>query len=178
MPRQEGAPISVERGGDITENSMLNQTGVPGMPGWVPENTTNAANAANAAHLDQSYLGSTTSAMADQGYLTDTNTGSMYAAYPSRKQRERRQRFSPSDYYGGFSGMTRSQINDYITKENEYIRNVNHRVHQINKHRMLSPDFLKEKESLAQIREYERSLANRVNYDQQNQPDLQDQIPI
>lgn len=169
MPRQMGAPISVEKGGDITENPMLNQTGVPGMPGWVPEDTTNAI-------PDQTYLGSMNS-MADQGYLTDMSSGSMYASYPSRRQRERRQRFDPSDYYGGFSGMTRSQINDYITKENEYIRNVNHRVHQINRHRMLSPDYLKEKEALAEVREYERRLANRVDYDRQNEPDLQDQNP-
>lgn len=168
MPQQEGAPISVEKGGDITENPILNQTGVPGMPGWVPEDTTNAL------PPEASYLGSMNS-LPDQGYLTDMTSGSIYASYPQRL-REKRQRFDPSDYYGGFSGMTRSQINDYITKENDYIRNVNHRVHQINHRRMLSPDFLQEKEALAEVREYERRLANRVDYDQQYQPDL-DQNP-
>jgi hypothetical protein len=162
---QEGAPISVEKSGDITENKYLTLYGGDDFMKRTSNNSSSIDNSPYSSYPD-SY----------NGY--SGNNG--YSGY---------RKYSENNGYGGNSddGVTkiyyelnmtgdRKKLNDYIEQQNNYIKRINERVQQINKSRMYTPEYAQDRATLSQIRNYERRLANQVNKESKNQPYLPDQV--
>ena len=159
---QEGAPITVEKGGDITENKYLSLYG---------SNNFIDGNRGSQCEYGQyaSYPGGVS-----RGIDIDFNGYSRYNEYGPGYG-------SQSDdgvtkiYYKNVMNSERSKINKYIRNQNDYIKNINRRVRQINSSRMNTPTYSRDMAVLQEIRNYERRLANQVNREEKNQPYLQDQ---
>lgn len=150
------APISGEYGGDITSNKYLTLYGNPDAPGFTG-------------------YGPWDNYMRSPGEYN-------YAPYPSRYSGEDRystRRPGLGDYYSSaeLRGIPRYRLNEYISRENKYIRDVNRRVRQINDWRMYSPKFVRNKAQLAELRDFERKMANRVHREAARQPNLSDSTP-
>ena len=73
------------------------------------------------------------------------------------------------------SEKDKDKVNQYIKKQNVYIRDINNRVAQINENRMNTPTYTRDISALHEIRNFERKLANKVNREQASQPYLVDQ---
>ncbi len=153
---QEGAPISVEKGGDITENKYLS---LYGGDDFIKQNTT-----------------------------SPWGEYSTYASYPINYNGEygKYNRYGPGYYSKIDDGVTKiyyqkvrdhdiSTLNNYIRGQNQYIKDINRRVRQINDNRMNTPEYSRDKAILQDIRNYERRLANQVHREAKNQPYLPDQ---
>ena len=63
-------------------------------------------------------------------------------------------------------------LNRYIVRQNKYIMDINDRVKEINKCRLHSSKYLRDKAILSSIRENERKMANEVALQQQYEPVL------
>ena len=63
-------------------------------------------------------------------------------------------------------------LNRYIVRQNKYIMDINNRVKEINKCRLHSSKYLRDKAILSSIRENERKMANEVALQQQYEPVL------
>ena len=144
---QEGAPISVEKTGDITENKYLSLYGgddyMRKMKGYRP--------------LGNQYI------------------NSQYAPYPGRYNGYSSDRGVTKIYYKNQMNGERRKLNKFINQQNNYIRQINNRVRQINTGRMYNPTYARDKAVLAELRNYERRLANQVKNEAINQPYLPDQ---
>lgn len=170
MPTQEGAPVSTEGPPDDTENAYLTLYGSPDAPGF----TTGSKYQRYDTPYQNKYIVA--------GGAVDSNLP--YSPYPNgyggrdpanfRWPRYNLRQPYTSDYYldEEMRGIPRANLNAVIEQENDYIRDVNQRVRQINKSRMYSPQFLANKRELAAIRSLERRVANRVHREAENQPDL------
>ena len=79
-------------------------------------------------------------------------------------------------YYENNMSPDRQQLNQYINQQNDYVRTINNRVRQINTNRMFTPTYSRDKLVLAELREYERRLADKVNSEIKDQPYLPDQL--
>lgn len=153
---QEGAPISVEKGGDITENKYLSLYGG-----------------------DDFIRQSTTSPWGE--YSTYASYPGYYGGGYGRYNRYGPGYYSQTDdgvtkiYYQRVKDTDRSRLNSYIRDQNQYIKDINRRVRQINDNRMNTPTYSRDKAVLQEIRNYERRLANQVNREAKSQPYLPDQ---
>lgn len=156
----EGAPISVEKGGDITENKFLTEFG-----GVTP-------------------TGSSINHVKNSIQQNDLQTGfyGSYAPYQSQSNYEgaglksdsffRTEDGITKIYYENVSNSERQRLNDYIRKQNQYVGRINKRIKQINKKRMYGKNYLNDKKNLKEIREYERRLANKIQNEREYQPEL------
>jgi hypothetical protein len=143
---QEGAPISVEKSRDITENKYLSLYGGDDFMKRV----------SNSSDLSNSY--STYPNIINE-YNKDVNN-----INPDNGVTKK--------YYE--NNLSNPNINNYINEQNNYIKRINERVQQINNSRMYSPEYSRDKKNLEHIRNYERLLANQVNQESKNQPYLSD----
>jgi hypothetical protein len=152
---QEGAPISIEKGGNIAGNKYL------------------------ALYGGEDFV------RRSRNRFSPWRDSSPYASYPGKygggyhRNGDASGYYSQSDngatkiYYGYTSSNSRG-INNYIKNQNNYIRDINKRVRQINKGRMYTPTYSRDKSALRKIRGYERRLANQVHRERKNQPYLPD----
>ena len=151
---QEGAPISIEKGGNIAGNKYLDLYGCNDF-------------------MKRS------SSLSNNKYINND-----YANYPTlygNNNNKRNGTYSQSDdgvtkiYYENNMNPSRQNLNQYINQQNDYIRTINNRVRQINTNRMFTPNYSRDKLVLSELREYERRLANKVKSEVKNQPYLVDQ---
>lgn len=167
MPTQEGAPVSTEGPPDDTENTYLNLYGSPDAPGF------------------SRYPGGTA-----PGYRSYAPWGqgpqesyTRYRLSPLARNAQEYSRVSRSPSYYNYNNyyndtkldnIPRYRLNEYVQSQNNYIKNINRRVRQINTDRMYSPRFLRHKAELKELRNFERKLANKVHREKENQPYLPD----
>lgn len=142
---KEGAPISVERGGDITENKYLS---LYGGDDFMKRETNIVNNNCYKNNLNSSYA-------SYPGYYSQADDGITKVYYQKIKNN--------------------SKINNYIRNQNRYIRKINKRVREINENRLNTPVYSRDKVMLQEVRNYERKLANKVHRETKNQPYLPDQ---
>ena len=141
---KEGAPISVETSGNITENKYLT---LYGGDDFMKKNFNSLPTNSPYSSYPNSYSGY-------NGNNADNGVTKIY--------------------YENNMTDDNKKLNNYIEKQNNYIKNINKRVHQINSNRMYTPEYIQDKESLSHIRNYERLLANKVSQEYKNQPYLQE----
>lgn len=148
---QEGAPISIEKGGNMAGNKYLDLYG--------GNDFMKRSTAMNNQYINSDYA----------DYPSRYGNNNINGSY------------SQSDngvtkiYYENNMSPGRQQLNKYINQQNDYIRTINNRVRQINNNRMFTPTYSRDKLVLSELREYERQLANQVNSEVKNQPYLPDQ---
>lgn len=183
IPSTMGVPISVEEGGDISENRFLNLYGSPTAPGF----------ASDPYGIAPGYQPSWKYKHPSSGY-TPWGSGAVNATFPPVDSNppytnvasypDGTQTLTPNDildtsqadYYQGAetASVARDQLNQYVAEQNQQVRAINARVAQINRKRMFSPEFMRHKSELREVRNIERRLANRVYTEAQDQPDLPD----
>ena len=153
---QEGAPVNSQISGDMTENKYLTLYGgddfMKGNQNNYNQNDVNNMNNVN--------------------NVNNMNNGyDEYGTYSRYNE-------NSLNFYNDVTKISsnRRELNDYIEKQNNYIKNINNRVRQINNNRMYTPEYAQDKASLAQLRNYERRLANKVNVELKDQPYLADQV--
>jgi hypothetical protein len=148
---QEGAPISIEKGGNMADNKYLDLYG--------GNDFMKRSTVMNNQYINSDYA----------DYPSRYGNNNINGSY------------SQSDngvtkiYYENNMSPDRQQLNKYINQQNDYIRTINNRVRQINTNRMFTPTYSRDKLVLSELREYERQLANQVNSEVKNQPYLPDQ---
>ena len=145
---QAGAPISVEKSRDITENKYLSLYGGDDFIKRVSNPSNPYSNITNEYNKDVNY-----SNYKDVNNINPDNGVT-------------------KNYYE--NNLSKPNINNYINEQNNYIKRINERVRQINNSRMYSPEYSRDKKNLENIRNYERLLANQVNQESRNQPYLSD----
>lgn len=156
IPRQMGAPISVEEQKNSAGNPYLYLYGSPDSPGFA------------------SYPGHRPPGYRHMYTAWGRNPGETIGTQPYYSSWERYNK--PQSYVVQESSVNypRSQLNEYVEEQNRYIKKVNDRVRQINEQRMFSPRFLRHSAELSEIRNFERRLANKVHRESEDQPHLPD----
>jgi hypothetical protein len=159
---QAGAPISVEKSRDITENKYLSLYGGDDFIKRV-------SNPSNLSNPYSTYPNITNEYDKDVNYSNYKDVN--YSNYKDVNN------INPDNgvtknYYE--NNLSNPNINNYINEQNNYIKRINERVRQINNSRMYSPEYSRDKKNLEHIRNYERLLANQVNQASRNQPYLSD----
>ena len=156
---KEGAPISIEKGGNMADNKYL---ALYGGDDFMRKSQYSPSGIYSPyAPYPGGYSGGYSG-----GYGSFSSYGAGY--------------YSQSDdgitkiYYENNMNPNRSNLNEYIKNQNKYIRNINKRVRQINTGRMYTPTYSRDKAALREIRGYERRLANQVHRETKNQPYLSD----
>jgi len=151
---QEGAPISIERGGNMAGNKYLALYG--GEDFMRRSRYSPWRESSPYALYPGRYSGGYGYNRYNSGYYSQSDDG------------------VTKIYYENNTNPDRSNLNAYINNQNNYIRNINKRVRQINMGRMYTPTFSRDKAALRKIRGYERRLANQVHRERKNQPYLPD----
>jgi len=151
---QEGAPISIERGGNMAGNKYLALYG--GEDFMRRSRYSPWRESSPYALYPGRYSGGYGYNRYNSGYYSQSDDG------------------VTKIYYENNMNPDRSNLNAYINNQNDYIRNINKRVRQINMGRMYTPTFSRDKAALRKIRGYERRLANQVHRERKNQPYLPD----
>jgi hypothetical protein len=177
---QEGAQISVEKSGDITENKYLTLYGGDDFMKRKSNNSSSVDNSPYSSYPDSynGYSGNN----GNNEYSGNNGYGgySEYNGYSGYSGNGRNLNNSDDGvtkiYYELNMTGDRKKLNDYIEQQNNYIKNINERVQQINKSRMYTPEYAQDMASLSQIRNYERRIANQVNRESKSQPYLPDQV--
>ena len=148
---QAGAPISVEKSRDITENKYLSLYGGDDFMKKV----------SNPSNLYSTYPNIANEYNKDNNYSNYKDINNINPDNGVTK-----------NYYE--NNLSKPNINNYINEQNNYIKRINERVRQINNSRMYSPEYSRDKKNLEHIRNYERLLANQVNQASRYQPYLSD----